>query len=351
MAITSTLAAILYKTKSPLVVDEIRLPQNLLPNQVLVQLITSGICGAQINEIDAVKGPDRFLPHLLGHEGFARVLEVGPNVANVRINDFVVMHWRPGAGKQANPAVYEWQGKKLNSGWVTTFNNYCVVSENRVTKITGSNLDKNLMPLLGCALTTAYGVLKNDAAAEEKDSILIVGAGGVGLALIKIANFLKIKNITVVDLLEQKLEVARKLGATYTVRFVKKSDTLSELSAYFKGDLPTIAIDTSGNMSAIELCYEISAPTGRVVLVGVPKAGTLAKIHTLPLHFGKILKGSHGGGCKPHTDIKILLDQISTNAINFSDYPIKKFSLHEINDAILDLRSGMVGRMIIDFEL
>lgn len=350
MAITTTPAAILHKTKSPLIVDEIRLPKSLLPNQVLVELITSGICGAQINEIDAVKGPDHFLPHLLGHEGFARVLEVGPNVTTVGINDYVVMHWRPGSGKQANPAEYEWKGKKLNSGWVTTFNKYCVVSENRVTTIIGSNFDKNLIPLLGCALTTAYGVLKNDAAATEKDSILIVGAGGVGLALIKIANFLKIKNITVIDLLEQKLEVATKLGATYTIKFVKKSDTLNELLAYYKSDLPTIAIDTSGNMSAVELCYEISAPTGRVVLVGVPKAGSLAKIHTLPLHFGKLLKGSHGGGCKPQTDIKILLDQISMNAIDFSDYPINKFSLNEVNDAILELRSGMVGRMIIDFE-
>ena len=78
LSVKTTTAAILVESGSPLVIDEIALPSDLGAGQVLVEVITSGICGAQINEIDAVKGPDKFLPHLLGHEGFARVLEIGP---------------------------------------------------------------------------------------------------------------------------------------------------------------------------------------------------------------------------------------------------------------------------------
>ena len=80
---TTTQAAILVAQHEPLVVDTIELPGNLDVGQVLVELRCSGICGSQLGEIDGVKGPDRYLPHLMGHEGFARVLEVGPGVRHV----------------------------------------------------------------------------------------------------------------------------------------------------------------------------------------------------------------------------------------------------------------------------
>jgi len=351
MEIGITKAAILYKSRSQLLIEDIFLPKYLLTGQVLVEVISSGICGAQINEIDGSKGPDKYLPHLLGHEGFAQVMEVGENVKTVKPGDYVVMHWRPGNGIQAAPAEYMWRGSRLNSGWVTTFNKHCVVSENRVTKIFGTKLDKYLIPLLGCALTTAYGVLKNDAEANESDSILIFGAGGVGLAILKIAKLLKIDQIVVVDTFEQKLVLAQQFGASSTIKFIDKISTSAELAAIYKNYLPTIAIDTSGNVSAIELCYEFSATKSRVILVGVPKVGTYAKIYTLPLHFGKVFKGSHGGASNPQTDIQILLDLILNNSLDLTNYPIQKYALEEINNAICDLRNGVAGRMIIDFEL
>ena len=209
LTIKSTQAAILFESSKPLIIEEIQLPEELFAGQVLVEVITSGLCGAQINEIDAVKGPDKFLPHLLGHEGFARVIEVGPGVTTVVPGDQVVMHWRPGSGIQSKPPVYNWQGKQLNAGWVTTLNKHAVVSENRITRIPNSNHDKNLIPLLGCALTTSLGVLENDAKIGFRDSLLIFGAGGVGLLLIKIAKLIGVRDITVVDIHSEKLVKAR----------------------------------------------------------------------------------------------------------------------------------------------
>ncbi|MFC1461247.1 alcohol dehydrogenase catalytic domain-containing protein, partial [Verrucomicrobiota bacterium] len=92
-----TKAAILVETGKPLVIEEIEIPK-LTVGQVLVKVICSGICGAQINEIDAVKGPDKFLPHLLGHEATGKVVECGQGVTTVSKGDRVVMHWRKGAG-------------------------------------------------------------------------------------------------------------------------------------------------------------------------------------------------------------------------------------------------------------
>jgi S-(hydroxymethyl)glutathione dehydrogenase/alcohol dehydrogenase len=350
LIISNTVAAILEKSSNPLIISEIELPSDLLNGQVLVEVITSGICGAQINEIEAVKGPDKFLPHLLGHEGFAKVLQIGPGVKNVAPGDQVVLHWRPGIGIQSLPPVYKYKGMPLNAGWVTTFNNHSIVSENRITKISSANHDKNIIPLLGCALTTALGVLKNDARVSQSDSLLIFGVGGVGLLLIKIAKILGIENITVVDIFKEKLEKAMELGASKTILFTDKNQTSSSLLESFGSKPPTVVIDTTGITIAIEICYEISAPNARVILVGVPTHGKKASIYTLPLHFGKILKGSEGGHARPERDIPYLLKLIDSDILNFNDYPTQSCSLNQVNDAISQLKSGLVGRMIIDFS-
>lgn len=350
LTVKSTKAAILVESRKPLLVEEIELPEELFAGQVLVELFTSGLCGAQINEIEAVKGPDKFLPHLLGHEGFARVIEVGPGVTTVAAGDQVVMHWRPGTGIQSNPPIYKWRGTQLNAGWVTTLNEHAVVSENRVTKIPSSNFDKNLIPLLGCALTTSLGVLENDAKIGFRDSLLVFGAGGVGLLLIKIAKLMGVTDITVVDIHSVKLSKAHELGATKTLMFQNKSETLSALKAHFRNGLPSVAIDTTGHTEAIEICYEISSSDARVVLVGVPKAGQNANIYTLPLHFGKLFKGSEGGQSIPPRDIPFLLHLISKEKLNFDDYPTQNFPLESINEALSQMKNGSVGRMIIDFS-
>ncbi len=95
---TTTLAAILVEQNKPLVIAEIGLPATLEAGQVLVKVIYSGICGSQLGEIDGAKGEDKFLPHLLGHEGVAKVLSAGPGVRHVKEGDTVVMHWRKGRG-------------------------------------------------------------------------------------------------------------------------------------------------------------------------------------------------------------------------------------------------------------
>src|SRR6266550_1804649 len=121
MHIKSAQAAILTQSREPLVLDEITFPDALDVGQVLVKVLYTSICGAQINEIEAVKGPDKFLPHLLGHEASGCVIETGPGVSNVKPGDTVVLHWRPSQGIQSSTPSYKWRGQKLNAGWVTTF--------------------------------------------------------------------------------------------------------------------------------------------------------------------------------------------------------------------------------------
>ena len=108
-------AAILKESSKPLIIGDVDLPEKLEFGQVLVKVCFSGICGAQINEIDAVKGPDKFLPHLLGHEGSGIVQEVGPGVTTVKKNDHVVLHWRKSSGIQSSTPKYKWNKKEINA--------------------------------------------------------------------------------------------------------------------------------------------------------------------------------------------------------------------------------------------
>ena len=194
-------AAILTQSKQPLEVAEIDLPENLDFGQVLVKIHFSGICGAQINEIDAVKGPDKFLPHLLGHEASGEVLEIGTGVKTVKVGNHVVLHWRPSSGIQSETPKYLWEGKEVNAGWVTTFNEQAIVSENRLTVIPKS-FDMRLAPLFGCAVTTAFGVINNDAQVRVGQSVLIFGLGGVGLNIAQAASMVSANPVIGIDLLE-----------------------------------------------------------------------------------------------------------------------------------------------------
>jgi Zn-dependent alcohol dehydrogenase len=180
--------------------------------------------------------------------------------------------------------------------------------------------------------------------------VIIFGAGGVGLTMLKILKSWDIQNIVLVDVDQSKLELAKSLGATEALKFESKDNCLEKLLAVYGDDLPTVAIDTTGKVPCIELAYELSHPQARVILVGVPKKGEKSSIYTLPLHFGKTFVGSQGGGANPHVDIPILLEELESGRLNFADFPVKTFPLKNINQAISSLRSGIPGRMIIDMD-
>lgn len=349
MLIKESLSAILVENGKPLAIDTLRLPDRLKTGQVLVKLITSGICGAQLNEIDAVKGPDRFLPHLLGHEGFAEVLEVSPDSKKVAVGDHVVLHWRPGTGIESETPRYLLGNQVVNAGWVTTFNQFAVVSENRITKIK-SSINSHFAPLLGCALTTSIGVLENDAKVNYRDSLLISGFGGVGSALLQFARFLRVRSVIILEKDERKREEALRQGANYFISASNFDHCKRQLDDIcLRIGRPSVALETTGNARMIELCYEKSADQARVILVGVPALNDKASIYTLPLHFGKVLKGSKGGDSKPDIDIPMIESLIESNDIKPENFVTHTFKFADINRAIQSLRNGIIGRIILEF--
>ncbi len=339
-------AAILTELNKPLVVAQIELPKRLSFGQVLVKVHYSGICGAQFNEIEGAKGPDKFLPHLLGHEGSATVLAIGEGVTRLKPNDRVVMHWRQSDGIQAPTPTYNWNGQKVNSGWVTTFNDHAIVSENRLTVIP-NDFDLKIAPLFGCAVTTAMGVINNDAHVRIGQSVVVFGVGGVGLNIIQSASMVSANPIIAVDLFDKKLDMAKRFGATHCFNTKDNKEYLAEIRKIVGEKGADVVIDTTGNSRVIEVAYELTHPDGKTILVGVPRKGDNVSIYTLPLHFKKVLKGSHGGSIQPNLEIPRYIDLMKRGKMTLDGLITDEFSLDQINVALDKIRSGQSGRVVI----
>jgi S-(hydroxymethyl)glutathione dehydrogenase/alcohol dehydrogenase len=339
------LAAILVEQHAPLALEQVEVP-GLSVGQVLVRVLCSGICGSQLGEIDGAKGPDRYLPHLLGHEGTGEVLECGPGVSTVRPGDRVVLHWRKGAGLESLPPVYRSVHGRVNAGWVTTFNEYAVVSENRITCIP-SSFDPEQAALLGCAVTTAFGVINNDARLAVGQSVAVFGAGGIGLSVVQGAHLVSAHPIIAIDLYDNRLALARRLGATHTIS--AKRDTVEAAVGEIVGpDGVDVAIDNTGNVRVIEMAYRLTGPRGRTVLVGVPPKGQTASISTLPLHFEKTITGSFGGSARPDIDIPRYVRLCEQGKVDLKSCIGTRYPLEQVNRAIEDMRTGaLAGRAMI----
>lgn len=339
-------AAILTQTKEPLVVADLKIPKELSFGQVHVKVFYSGICGAQINEIDGVKGPDQFLPHLLGHEGSGIVLHVGPGVKTVKEGDHVVLHWRESAGLQSDTPKYNWDGRVVNAGWVTTFNEEAIVSENRLTVIP-KEFNLRLAPLFGCSVTTAFGVINNDAQLKVGQSIVVFGVGGVGLNIVQAAKMVSAHPIIGVDIRESKVEMACSWGATHVLNSTLFPNIKSEILKIVGSQGADVVVDTTGNARVIELAYDLTHSHGRTILVGVARKGDNASIYTLPLHFKKIFKGSHGGDSVPDVEIPRFIRLIEHGKLKLDGLFTHEYPLENINEAISLLRSGEAGRVLI----
>lgn len=346
----TTLAAILVEQNRPLEVAEITLPGSLDIGQVLVEFFYSGICGSQIGEIDGVKGPDKWLPHLLGHEASGKVLAIGRGVQHVKPGDTVVAHWRPSIGIEAATPKYQWQGRTVNAGWITTFNRHAVVSENRLTPV-ANDVDLKAAALYGCAVTTGFGVVENRARIRLGDTVVVFGAGGIGLNIVQAAILAGARTVVAVDLFDNRLELAQQFGATLMINS-RKADAWTQLAAIFKDEGPDVFIDNTGNPEVISSGYNLVNSNGRVVLVGVPKKGSNASFYTLPLHFGKSIIGSTGGESLPHADIPRYMALAKARCIDLSDLITEVAPLQQINELLKNMRDGTsAGRCLVDFSL
>jgi S-(hydroxymethyl)glutathione dehydrogenase/alcohol dehydrogenase len=335
------IAAYLEKIKRPLKIETIHISEPDF-GQVLVKVINSSICGRQISEINGSKGKDKFLPHLLGHEGSGEVVKIGKGVRKLKKGDKVVMHWRPGSGISSNfPSYKNMNGKNIGGGLITTFNQYALVSENRLTKIP-KNTPYDLAALMGCAASTALSLINNEAKVKIGESVLIIGSGGVGLNLILASKLVSAFPIVVTDINKKKLNLAKTIGADEIFNF----ENIKKLERKFD-----VIIDTSGNTKAIEFGYNnISDKYGRLVMVGQPDFKSKIVFNNASKNFtGKKIIDSQGGQFDPDKDLPNYIKLILNKRIRYKQLITNRVKIRDINLAIKKIKSGQIlGKCIVE---
>ena len=342
-----TKAAILIKQNHPLIVDEISIPQTLLSGQVLVKIFYSGICGSQLGEITGAKGKDKHLPHLLGHEAMGEVIEVNSKVSKVKRGDSVLLHWMPSNGLSSLGPKYNWKGRLVNAGTITTFNSYSIVSENKLSKLKKNLINEKEIVLLGCTASTAIGAVDKLAKLKKGQTIAVSGCGAVGLSIIKTSKIYGAKNIIAIDIDEKKLRLAKKFGANYCINSKKVNFKKSIFKDFNK--LVDHFFECTGNVSVISDAYECLNSYGSEILIGVPKFKQKANFYTLDLHLGKKLIGCKGGNFKPESDLNTYLNFIKKKAYQAKEHITNEVELKDINDVFSDMRKNkIVGKCIIN---
>jgi len=333
-------AAVLETINHPLSIREVELT-DLKVGQVLVKIIVSGLCGAQLHEIRGHKGNAKFLPHLMGHEGCGIVESVGPGVTTVKVGDKVVMHWRPGTGIEAPFPSYVLDGKSMSSGKVTTLSEYSIVSENRLTTVP-DDTPPELCAILGCALTTAMGIIDNEVDLKFGESVAVVGCGGVGLNLLQGASMKSACPIYAVEKNSNKKDLCFTAGATTCV------DDISDID-----EKVDVIIDTTGIPEVISACVSKLSGKGRMILVGQPAPGRGVEVMNAVNLFsgmGQTIKATQGGKTNPTEDIPRYVRMHKEGKLDIESFVTHRFKLDQVNEAFDLLRSGNAGRIIIEME-
>lgn len=340
-------AAVLYELNRPLVIEELIVPE-LREGQVLVKIAASGVCHSQLNEIKGKKGPDKYLPHTLGHEGSGVVEAVAPGVKKVKPGDHVILSWIKGSGVNAAPPEYSNGSRKINSGQLSTFNEYTVTAENRVTPIKKEMpLDK--AALLGCAVATGMGAVINNAGIREGQTIAVFGVGGIGQSAVHAAAMSKASMIIAVDINETKLETARELGATHVINAVK-ADALETIKKITEGKGVDFAIESAGLKETMEAAFRcVRENGGKAILVGNLSHGQQISIDPFSLICGKRIVGSWGGETDPDRDFPHYADLYLAGKLKLDEMLTHRFKLEAINAAFAALEKGEAGRAIIEF--
>lgn len=338
-------AAVLTKIDHPLELFNLKFP-TLLEGQVLVRILCTTICGSQLFEIAGDRGNEKYIPHLLGHEGYGIVEEVGKGVSRFKSGDRVVLTWIKQLGLDCDSISFESEtGQRVSAGKVTTFSEYTVVAENRLFK--APEIDNpQIFPLLGCAALTGAGMVFERKTVSNRS--LVVGAGGVGIFAIFALLFLGEKEIHVIE----KSEIKRKVISQIDPRIVLHSgfDSKSFVQELENRGRFHDVFECTGSIIMLQTSIDLTSTPGNLVFCSHPRSGETIKLDPFDLISGKRVLGSWGGGCE---DVSILNRVIKVTEYYKEIIPStlsNPYGLDSINKAIEDAKSGRNFRVIVDMS-
>jgi S-(hydroxymethyl)glutathione dehydrogenase/alcohol dehydrogenase len=343
-------AAILYKSGGPLSIEHEIVAPKLKRGQVMVKLVYSGVCHSQLKEVRGHRGPDPFLPHMLGHEGSGVVLEVGEGVKKVKKGDRVILGWIKGLGLEGGGSCYQNGETIINAGGVTTFGDHAIVSENRVVLLP-AGIPMDIAVLFGCAIPTGAGIITNEIQPLPGSTIAIFGLGGIGLSALMATMLYKCEKVIAVDISASKLELASEFGASHLIN-ASEQNVLNEIRILTEGNGVDYAVEASGLCEVIEIAFSsVRSGGGLCIFASHPEYGKKICIDPFELICGKQIRGTWGGSCKPDIDIPKFAQLYLEGRLPLDKLITKRYTLNQINEALDDLEQMLVARPLIKLDM
>jgi Zn-dependent alcohol dehydrogenase len=354
-----------YAESRPLAIEEVEL-DGPGPGELLVRVGAAGLCHSDLSVIDGSR--PRVMPMVLGHEAAGEVIEAGPQAPGFAIGDHVVLTFVPSCGAcgpclsgraaLCEPGAASNTAGSLLSGdrrWrdglhhhlgVSAFSDHIVVSSHSAVRV-DSDLPYEIAALFGCAVLTGVGAALNAAQVTPTDSVAVFGLGGVGLAALLGVVVSGASTVVAVDLVPEKLELARELGATHAV--AAGDDAVAAIRDATGGGADKV-IETVGSARVLADAYAATKRGGTTVTVGLPHPEQMLSIPAVSLVADeRTLKGSYLGSCVPARDIPRFIEMYQRGRLPVDRLLTDTLTLDEINLGFDRLARGEGVRQAVVF--
>lgn len=359
-------AAVLTGPGRPLEIDEVELAP---PSQgeVLVKVAASGVCASDLNVLDGKRSLSPF-PVVLGHEAAGMVVEAGPGVTSLRTGDHVVMSILPFCGScrycmRGRPNHCATTARAMSHGslldgssrlsrggqrlnhflTVSSFAEYAVVPESGVVKVR-SEIPLDRAALISCAVLTGFGAVHHLARVESGSRVAVFGCGGVGLNVVQGARIAGAAEILAVDVRGEKLELARRLGASQVVH-AGEQDPVAAIHELVGG--VDYAFEAAGRAESMRQAWNSLDVGGELILVGLLEHGAILSLDAGPFVREQGVRGCYLGSSDIRRDVPALVDRYLAGELMLDELISRRIRLHQLEDAFDRLRSGEGGRNVL----
>ena len=359
------LAAILMETPTEelMVADDVTL-RDLAPGDVKVKIAHSGVCHSDLSAMNGTI--PQTPPAVLGHEGAGVVTDVGDGVTHVAPGDHVIIAFSPPCGTcpyctgrgQPNLCIDGFFAMSANPqfrrgdtvvGAMTgcgTFAEETIVPGIAAIKI-DDDIPLDVAALVGCGVTTGVGAALNTAGITPGSSVLVIGAGGVGVAAIQGARIAGAAVIVAVDLHEGKLDRAKAFGATHGVLPDDLPAALAEITA---GEGFDFTLECIGMPTTMRQAFDMTRRGGTSCIVGVGRMDETFALSAFEMFFSeKTLVGSMYGGADVRTDFNRFLRLYKAGRLDLEGMISRRIHIDEVNDAMACIGDADIIRQVIDF--
>jgi len=362
-------AAILYEYNTPLVIEDVTLDP-VKKGEVKIRMAAAAICHSDIHALKGEHGTPP-LPAVPGHEVAGYVEEVGEGVTYVKPGDHIIASIIPeGCGQcyycraglpemcTTNHLYLYMPGKYVNkkgqrllqfAGAVAGFAEYAVIPEVNLAKVP-EDLPMDRACLLACGVISGWGAVVNRAKVTPGSSVCVVGSGGVGLNAIQGAVYSGAYPIIAVDILDSKLETAKKFGATHTVNSKKVSDPVKAVYEMTYGRGADYVFQVVAGIEILRQAFMMSARNGTTLIIGHGHGEKLDAFAPTDLMGGRKLSGSAMGGARLRTDIARLIELYRVGRLKLDELISGHYPFEKINEAFASSEKGEDLRNIIMFE-